>query len=111
MEKGGIIKPHVPVIIGPRVPSDVIEKIVTAKNSPLEIITGHFENFEEENCALAKKALQFLGISNKSIAIGLKTRPSCRMELVSQDPPVILDVGHNPDGLSHLFQALKKKIS
>lgn len=109
IEKAGIIKPHIPVVIGPCVPKHVIEKIAKAKNSPLFQVTGHFEDFDKENCTVAKKALQVLGIKEESIAIGLKALPPCRMEQVLQDPPVILDVAHNPDGLEHLFQAVQHK--
>ena len=108
-EKAGIIKPHVPVVIGPCVPPYVVEKIAKAKKAPLHIVTGHHIYFDEENRAIAKKSLEILGVKEKSIAAGLEALPPCRMEIVCQDPPVILDAGHNPDGLEHLFQALKQK--
>lgn len=108
-EKAGIIKPHVPVIIGPCVPEYLVKKIAESKNSPVFQVTGHFVDFDAENSAVARKALQVLKISEESIATGLKTLPPCRMELVCQNPPVILDVGHNPDGLEHIFQSIRKK--
>ncbi|MBN9376749.1 MAG: bifunctional folylpolyglutamate synthase/dihydrofolate synthase [Chlamydiales bacterium] len=108
-EKGGIIKPYVPIFIGPRVPLKVIQEIAQEKNSPLEQIQGSFQGFNEENNAIAQKALEYLKISSSSICAGLAKRPPCRLELVRDNPPVILDVGHNPDGLIHLFKALKNK--
>lgn len=108
-EKAGIIKSQVPVVIGPCVPKHVVEKFAKANNSPLTQVTGHFVFFDEENCAIAKKALQILTVREASIEIGLKALPPCRLEFIQQDPPVILDVGHNPDGLEHLFQAVKAK--
>lgn len=108
-EKGGIIKPCVPIFIGPRVPLKVIQEIAQEKNSPLEQIQGSFQDFNEENNAIAQKALEYLKISSSSICAGLAKRPPCRLELVRDNPPVILDVGHNPDGLIHLFKALNNK--
>lgn len=107
-EKAGIIKPAVPVIIGPCVPKNIIEKIAEENKSPCVQVTGNFTFFDDENNAVAKKAMQMLGLSELSIQAGLKALPPCRMELVSQNPPVILDVGHNPDGLQHLFQAARQ---
>lgn len=109
LEKAGIIKPSVPIIIGPCVPKHVIEKVASKQNSPLIVIEGQYDYFNDENNAIAEKALQTLHVSKEAISEGLKVLPPCRMEVVSLVPPVILDVGHNPDGLRHLFQAVKKK--
>ena len=109
VEKAGIIKPHVPIVIGPCVPTQVIKEIAKVKKSPLYQVMGHFLQFDDENSAIAKKALQLLKVSEESIAQGLKILPPCRMEVVCQSPPVILDVGHNPDGLEHIFQAIQQK--
>ncbi len=108
-EKAGIIKPHIPILIGPCVPKQVVEPIALRQGSPLIQVTGHFLFYDEENNAIAKEALHYLGIRKTSIDAGLKIRPPCRMELICQPPPVILDVGHNPDGLEHLFQAVKEQ--
>nr|WP_166156651.1 Mur ligase family protein [Neochlamydia sp. AcF84]NGY95368.1 Folylpolyglutamate synthase [Neochlamydia sp. AcF84] len=108
-EKAGIIKVGVPVIIGPRVPRPVVEKIAKLQNSPLTQVTGNFSNFDEENNAIAKAALQTLAVSEDSLQLGLKALPPCRLELVCQAPPTLLDVGHNPDGLSHLFKAIRQR--
>ncbi|BBI17521.1 Putative folylpolyglutamate synthase [Neochlamydia sp. S13] len=108
-EKAGIIKPEVPVIIGPRVPRPVIEEIAKLQNSPLTQVAGNFSNFDEENSAIARAALQTLAVSENSLQLGLKALPACRLELVCQAPPTLLDVGHNPDGLIHLFKAIRQK--
>ncbi|WP_162180782.1 folylpolyglutamate synthase/dihydrofolate synthase family protein [Neochlamydia sp. EPS4] len=108
-EKAGIIKPGVPVIIGPRVPRPVIEEIAKLQNSPLTQVAGNFSNFDEENSAIARAALQTLAVSENSLQLGLKALPACRLELVCQAPPTLLDVGHNPDGLIHLFKAIRQK--
>lgn len=109
-EKGGIIKPGVPVVIGPRVPLKVIEKIALDKKSPLIVSQGG-DTFEEENNAISKTAMQLLDISPDVIANALQSSPPCRMEEVHSPfyPfPVILDAAHNPDGLQGLFKHMDK---
>lgn len=106
-EKGGIIKPKVPVVLGPRVPKEPIETIATPMQSPITLVEGSFTNYHEENCAIARRALEILNIPPKAINAGLKALPPCRMEtVVTPAGPVILDAAHNPDGLEHLFMAL-----
>jgi dihydrofolate synthase/folylpolyglutamate synthase len=107
-EKAGIIKQNKPIFIGPCVPLNPVEKTAKELNAPLTQITGHFNLFNDENNKIAKTGLEFLKISAKSIEEGLKALPSCRIELIQQDPPVILDVAHNPDGLEHLLTFIKK---
>lgn len=108
-EKAGIIKPHVPVVIGPNVPFAVIEEKARKMDSPYFQVTESFLLFEEENRAIAKACLSQLSnslrLSEQAIAAGLKAQQPCRFQQVSTSPPVLLDVGHNPDGLKHLFQA------
>lgn len=118
-EKGGIIKPGIPVVIGPRVPKNIIGSIATHLNSPCIAVQGSFPTFHSENEAIAQKALELLEINPSAMAIGLKALPPCRLEtlLAKQLPPqtfgtqlpevVILDVAHNPDGLKHLLHAIK----
>lgn len=108
-EKGGIIKPNIPVIIGPHVPFALIKNIADTKNSRCISIQGPFATFEHENCAIARQALEMLLIPEKSIENGLKTQLPCRFELFSGHKyPIILDVAHNPDGLIRLFEMLRE---
>lgn len=108
-EKGGIIKPHIPVLIGPHVPHRTIEEMANQNKSPLYQVTETSSTFEEENRTLAKKALELLAkeheISNEAIAQGLEGRQPCRFEYFAQPCPLLLDVAHNPDGLMALFKA------
>lgn len=102
IEKRGIVKPLIPVVIGPRVSFDIIAE----QGSPTIQVTGSFDTFDDENTAIAKEALKLLNVP----PLGLEIRPPCRMEEISvMDCPVMLDVAHNPDGLRFLFQSLKKK--
>lgn len=109
LEKAGIIKPNIPIVIGPCVPFQVVEPIAIKKKSLLFQVMGHFINFNDENNAIAKKALEVMGLSNESISKGLKVLPPCRIEVISENPITILDVAHNPDGLEHLFQTLSQR--
>jgi dihydrofolate synthase/folylpolyglutamate synthase len=118
LEKAGIIKPQVPVIAGPRMPHTIIKEVAQQNQSPYEEVKGNFKNFDEENKAVAKQALKRLKIPEDCIAKGIVAVPKCRMEILtakqcpqfSQFPEaLILDVGHNPDGLSNLFKAIRQK--
>lgn len=115
-QKAGIIKPKVPVVIGPRVPLDIIQDAAQSKQSPCYQVKGNFANFEEENTAVSKKALELLAekipLSQEAIEAGLaKGKQPCRFEVIQKgEIPVILDVGHNPDGLQQLFHAVRRRF-
>lgn len=106
-EKAGIIKPFAPVLAGPRTPQNLFADIAAANKSPFFWVEGTFPSYEEENCAVAKRAMELLGIEPQAIQAGLPALPPCRMEEVK--PGIILDVGHNPDGLERLFCSLRHK--
>jgi dihydrofolate synthase / folylpolyglutamate synthase len=121
LEKAGIIKQNRPVVLGPRLPHKVFQEIALARNSPCIIVNGKFDTFDDENNTIAKMALQAIKISEKNIAYGLSTQMPCRFEIFTtkqlskfQNSPfpecVILDVAHNPDGLSRLFEAIDIKF-
>lgn len=122
-EKAGIIKPSIPLVIGPRVPREIIEKIAALNSSPVLAVKGFFEDFQKENAAIAELALNHLQIPAAAIETGLRAVPPCRLqtwpsnELSIQFPnlpmprAVILDVAHNPDGFLHLISSLKKNFS
>lgn len=114
-EKGGIIKKGVPVIIGPSVPLPIIRTISTEMNSDCYQIDETFEDFEEENRAIAKKALQILSqdfaLSQKNIEKGIERKPPNRFEIIEGSPLIILDVAHNPAGLKALFKTIRQKFS
>jgi dihydrofolate synthase/folylpolyglutamate synthase len=110
-EKGGIIKPSVPVIIGPQVPLSIIQEIAYSQNSPCIPITQQEKHFESENRLIAKTALNYLStqisISQQAIGQGLEGKQPCRFEILYTPSPVILDVAHNPDGLLRLFEYIQ----
>lgn len=113
-EKAGIIKPHTPVIIGPHVPREIIQPLADEKQSPCEQVMGQPSCFEEENRLIAYHALQQLAshfnLPPEAIQRGLETKPPCRFEIIQRACPIILDVAHNPDGLTHLFKMVKVRF-
>lgn len=107
MEKGGIIKDNVPVVIGPRVPLKIIQEIAKQRGSPLIVVNETFDRFIDENRAIARTAMEQLNVKENALEKGLEASQPCRMEVWKGQ--VILDVAHNPDGLEHLFKALHQE--
>lgn len=118
-EKSGIIKPGVPVVLGPKVPHALLEGIAAERGAPvLKVPLGPYESFEEENTAIARTALNHLRTSlpplpltDAAVREGLDSRPPCRFERLERavggvKVPVVLDVGHNPPALRRLFERL-----
>ncbi len=62
-----------------------------------------------ENAAVAVEAALALGIPNEAIAAGVSVaRHPARMELLSDDPVILYDGGHNPNGLTALSASLDR---
>lgn len=95
-EKAGIVREGVPFIVGPS--AAPFFPFADAVATPLKSF------YDEENCAIARAALKYLGVSDGSIEKGLQQRPKCRFERIGD---VILDVAHNPDGFQKLIEALQ----
>jgi dihydrofolate synthase/folylpolyglutamate synthase len=111
-EKAGIIKPRTPVLIGPRVLFAPIAEAAHKKRCPILAVEGAFPTFDEENNAIARRAMECLALPAQAIDAALPARPPCRMEEVYSSLlpyPVLLDVAHNPDGLQALFRSLPEK--
>ncbi len=112
-EKAGIIKPKIPVIVGTNARNNIIKAVADQNDSSLLEVVSNTVFYDEENSAIAlaalKKLKEKLTISEEAISKGILTRPPCRMEcfLLSSTKKLILDVGHNPDGLEKLFHSLK----
>jgi len=53
-EKAGIIKPKIPVVMGPHVPVQVVEEFCQRQQAPLTRINQEFSNYEDENRAVVK---------------------------------------------------------
>lgn len=62
-----------------------------------------------ENAALAVSALHALGVEEGAIARGLaRTVHPARFEILSEQPTVIYDGGHNENGITALTQSLER---
>ena len=117
-EKAGIVKPGVPLVVGPRVPLDVIlrEKGV----SEVLRVIGEWEDFDEKNSQVAAAAMRRLDFSEEIIAKASSFRPPCRFQEVPREKliekwgvapeTVILDVAHNPDGICHLLMKARRTL-
>ncbi len=120
-EKAGIIKPGVPVVLGPRVPHALLGEIAGQRQAPVLLVPkGPYSSFEEENTAIARTALNYLRTSEPALpwkgdatalARGLSSRPPCRFEELEREVGgkkvrVVLDVGHNPPAIRRLFERL-----
>ncbi|MEI8124702.1 MAG: folylpolyglutamate synthase/dihydrofolate synthase family protein [Parachlamydiaceae bacterium] len=106
-EKAGIIKPTVPVVIGPHVPYSIVNGVAAAQGSPCIQVLGDFPDYHAENNAVAGKALEILNVDKEAITEGLQATPPCRLEVIDK---VILDAAHNPDGFYHMLQATKLRF-
>lgn len=109
-EKAGIIKPGIPVVVGPqaaRIP--IFSTIAQERGCPYFALEGSFDNFEEENRAIARLALQHLPFEEISEE-GLLITPDCRFQIFQREVPIIVDVGHNPAAIRALFQRVEKSF-
>ena len=70
--------------------------------------------FQEENARVVLKTLEVLKdfpVSTDTLSRGLKSAVNpARFEVLSLDPPVIIDGAHNPAGLSSLAETVKKYL-
>lgn len=89
-EKGGIVKPNVPLIVG-KTAAPFFPNAIHAESAPF---------YDLENRLIAKRALALLGIDSEE---GLDQRPPCRFQRIGD---LILDVAHNPPAFERLKEAL-----
>ncbi len=92
-EKGGIVKPGIPLVVGPS----------AAPFFPHAFCVDPAPFYDLENQEVARRVLENLGISPRAIAKGIRARPPCRFERRGR---YILDAAHNPDGFQKLIEAL-----
>lgn len=128
-EKAGIIKKEVPVLIGEYLPETkvVFEERAKILNSSLVFAQDRiFEPFEcdlkgpyqKQNQQSVLSALEILKnkyplVSRKSIASGLKnvvynTGLKGRWQWLGKKPGILADIAHNYDGISIVFNEIKK---
>lgn len=113
-EKAGIIKPGIPVVLGPCAQLDSIVQEAKKKNSPIFRVEGDYVDYVEENNILAKTVCEKVLIHRfkldlkKAYDVIQNRNPPLRFQVYQYENKVcVFDVGHNPDGLQHLFAKLK----
>ena len=137
LEKGGIIKPNRPVLVGPNVPHDVLRQCAVEKGASQYYISDDLvppalqssnENdtattttpldYDQDNARIARAAMKLLqdlepslthGLTEEMIDQGTSQRPPCRFEQVvlPNQTHVILDVAHNPPAMEYLVHKLR----
>lgn len=137
LEKGGIIKPNRPVLVGPNVPMQVLRQCAKEKGASAfytceNLLPNNITNnndgivdYDIENARIAKAAIRLLEQEQKQspdllpklgkipehiLQKGTSQRPPCRFEavdLVEHGITVILDVAHNPPAMEYLVHKLK----
>ena len=109
-QKAGIIRKNTPVVLGPTVRFDSVEKIANERNAPVIYVDKVPGNFEDENRAIAKTVLNNIPgctFSDATIDDAIKTSPPCRFqEIAYQGVSIIADVAHNEDAIQRLLQAI-----
>jgi folylpolyglutamate synthase/dihydrofolate synthase len=114
VEKAGIIKPNVPCVCYPEQEESVLELlktkdpalvVATKRSFNLSMLGGH----QQLNASTAFVALELLGFSEADIAAGIeRVSLPARQEVLRGNPLVILDGGHNPNGVSALANTLRE---
>jgi len=128
-EKGGIIKPGVPVVVGenPIQVQDVFSQIAEKRNSPIYFsrsssagfVTDLQGSYQRENMSTVARVID---IARK---LDYKLAPECvekgalnvkqntglrgRWDIIGEKPRVIVDVGHNETGVKMVVDMLRKQ--
>ncbi|HSM63517.1 MAG TPA: folylpolyglutamate synthase/dihydrofolate synthase family protein, partial [Gillisia sp.] len=128
-EKGGIIKPNTPVIIGEyqdetypvfqKIAANNSSKIVLASSETISMETDLKGDYQKNNIRtafIAVKELQSLGynITSENIKQGLlsvisNTGLQGRWQQIHAHPKAICDTAHNKEGLKYVVHQLKKE--
>ena len=124
-EKGGIVKPGVPVVVGsmPAGPAEVIRRIAAEQAAPVvearaeqlepSLRIGLLGTHQRENAACAVAAVGCLGfaIPESAIRQGLASVVwPARIEVVSREPIAILDGAHNVPSVLALVRSLTEEF-
>lgn len=130
VEKAGIIKPGVPVVIGERQEetAPVFQKIAAERKAKIIFAEDeHFQHFDsdlkgdyqQKNIKTALAALEELkqqgweipeeAISNGLNSVKLHTGLQGRWDILRQKPKVICDTAHNKEGLELVFRQLQRE--
>ena len=129
-EKGGVIKPNIPVVIGETQKETTAVFLDLAKKNNAEIVFADKNSFEEYKSDLAGiyqakniktvlqtiKILQKQGykIRNQQIEVGLlnvvkNTGLLGRWQQLQSNPKVFCDTGHNKEGLTYVMKQISNE--
>jgi len=127
LEKAGIIKPNIPVVLGPGTPISIMEGVAKDRGAPIHIVTPTKDptDYDAENEKVSERVLELFSELHpeqlpdpylSTVKEGLTSKPSCRMENKTLAMPwlpkcsktfnVIFDVAHNAAGIQAFFQSL-----
>ena len=112
-EKGGIIKDDTPLVIGKRQEEvyPIFEELARIKKAPIHITQLYYNDddlpkYQLENANTAITALKKIGVkcSAQNIQFAIQnlnenTGYQKRMEIINENPKIILDVSHNREGI------------
>lgn len=115
-EKAGIIKNNIPTLVGPEIAKlEILTNICKEKNAKLfkvdhaeNKIISKLPNYQLNNWKTAKKAVNILNPE-----IFLKEDPldyitlKGRWQIVEKKPKIILDIGHNKEGIKEIKKQLR----
>jgi len=107
-EKGGIIKPGIPVVAGwsiYRRVRDVITRIAKQNQSPLTWVSS------TDHRGMAMVALdQARWVVDESLVNRADFRNPGRWQMIPHDPPVLVDGAHNPAAIRYLCDRLQTEF-
>ena len=127
LEKAGIIKKNIPIIIGERQKEveEVFVKKASELNSVISFASDSFMNYQSDlygnyqknnanTAVVAIRNLKEFKISDDNISKGLlkiigNTNLKGRWQILQENPKVICDTAHNKEGLSLVLNQLKKE--
>lgn len=129
-EKGGVIKPEIPVVIGQTQEDTkpIFDALANAQNSPIyyadQLIIEDFESdlkgsYQKHNIKTAIQALKLshekgFNISDDQLKDGLanvtdNTGLLGRWQVLQSNPKIICDTAHNKEGLSYTLNQLEQE--
>ncbi|MFZ9847266.1 MAG: bifunctional folylpolyglutamate synthase/dihydrofolate synthase [Flavobacteriales bacterium] len=127
LEKAGIIKNGIPVLIGEKQKETekVFEEVAAKNNSKLiyakevEIVCDLNGIYQEKNIATAFSAIQLLkeqgwkidekAIENGFLHVAKNTAFMGRWQVLGSNPSVVCDTGHNKEGVEYVVQQLAQE--
>lgn len=111
-EKAGIIKPGSLVVTGETAtkPLQVISHEARKFKTPLLVIPNETGDHLEHNADLCRAAALLLGLSPLVIELAIENTPPlpCRLEIIQEQPRVIIDGAHNAAKMSATVNHLER---